>query len=148
MRSWPESITNLLRTFSGAWHSNAPTVLTALIKTLPPSPPHILDRDTKQSPCCLLGPWHTTLVRLGREGLQLVLILDLDTRWGWVVGQRDGRPTFYPPGKAHGNPLDRRLSGTQKPYKKKSFVPVEVRTPVVQSPVRNQLRLTFLLYMF
>jgi hypothetical protein len=53
-------------------------------------------------------PWR----RLGGEEVFLLLILDLGSRWGWVVSVTP-RPRFYPRGKDPRYPLYRRLGGPQ-----------------------------------
>jgi hypothetical protein len=53
-------------------------------------------------------PWK----RLGGEGVQLLLIHDLGTRWGWVVSITP-RPRCTPGGQDPRYPLERRLGGPQ-----------------------------------
>jgi len=66
--------------------------------------PNLAKSTAKQS---RYMPWW----RLGGEEIYLLLILDLGSRWGWVVSVTP-RPRFAP-GKGPRYPLDRRLGGPQ-----------------------------------
>jgi hypothetical protein len=76
----------------------------------------------------------------GGEEIQLLLILYLGTRWGWVVSVTS-RPRF-PPGRGPSIPIVQEagwaseLVWTQK-LEEKSFAPARDWTPVVQFVVRH-----------
>jgi hypothetical protein len=81
-------------------------------------------------------PWR----RLGVEEVQLLLILNLGTRWGWVVSITP-RPRFTPGEKTSrchctGGWVGPRAS-LDAEARGKSSAPVEDRTPIFQSIVRH-----------
>jgi hypothetical protein len=83
-------------------------------------------------------PWR----RLGGEEILLLLILDLGTRWGWVVSAPP-LPCFTPGERTPRYPLDRRLGGPQsrsgyRGYRKNPLSPpgIEPRSP--GRPSRSQ----------
>jgi hypothetical protein len=71
----------------------------------------------------------------GGEEVYLLLILDLGTRWGWVVSVTP-RPRFVP-GKGPPVPIVQEAGWASEPVwtqrlEEKSFAPAGDRTPVVQ----------------
>jgi hypothetical protein len=88
------------------------------------------DRKAKQS---RYTPWW----RLGGEELYLLPILDLGTRWGWVVSVTP-RPRFYPRGKDPRYPSYRRLGGPKiQRLEENSLASAGDRTAIVQSVARH-----------
>jgi hypothetical protein len=79
------------------------------------------------------APWW----RLGGEEVWLLLILNLGTRWGWVVSITP-RPRLIPGEGTTGTHCTGGWVGpqTQRP-EEKSFASVGDRTPVVKSVVRH-----------
>jgi hypothetical protein len=68
---------------------------------------------------------------------ELLLILDLDTRWGWVVSLTP-LPRFYPPGKGPPVPIVHEAGWAPEPVwtqrlEEKSFAPAGDRTPIARS---------------
>jgi hypothetical protein len=81
-------------------------------------------------------PWR----RLGGEEVQLLLILNLGTRWGWVVSIMT--QLRFTRGKGPPVPTEQEGGWAPEPVwmqrlEKKSPAPVGDRTPVVQSVVRH-----------
>jgi hypothetical protein len=78
-------------------------------------------------------PWR----RLGGEKVQLLLILDLGTRWGWVVSVY-APAAFLHPGKGPPVPIVQEAGWTPEPVwtqglQEKSFAPAGERTQIARS---------------
>jgi hypothetical protein len=84
---------------------------------------------------------------LGGEEVQLLLILDLGTRWGWVVSVTP-RPRFYPRGKDPPVPIVQEAGWASEPVwtqrlEEKSFAPAGDRTLIARSIVRHHTAWTY-----
>jgi hypothetical protein len=78
----------------------------------------------------------------GVEEVQLLLILSLGRRWGWVVSITP-RPRFTPPGKERPVPIVQEAGWAPEPVwmqkleEKSSSASAGDRTPIVKSVVRH-----------
>jgi hypothetical protein len=81
-------------------------------------------------------PWR----HMGGEEVQLLLIFNLGTRWGWVVSVTP-RPRFTPEEKTPGTHCTGGWvgprAGLEQGLEEKFPAPVRDRTPVVQPVVRH-----------